>query len=102
MSEAKKCDRCGKFYSVSSNYKILPKYRIGLNGDGRYSNFQEIDLCSDCMKSLDYFITNNYKTNMERFSEIFIKQFRELFPVEAAIIFPEETDLEKESDKNEC
>lgn len=57
MSEAKKCDRCGTFYSASRNCGRIPKYMIGLNGDGRYSSFQEIDLCDACMDKLDKFIT---------------------------------------------
>jgi len=58
MSEAFKCDRCGKLVSGKSNYAIL----YGEH-EGRYQYEREPlegqafeDLCEDCHKSLDEFM----------------------------------------------
>lgn len=57
MSEAKKCDRCGKFYEenelMESKCSVLGSTIGGINTatkDGRKD--EHFDLCDDCIKSL--------------------------------------------------
>lgn len=59
MSEAKKCDRCGQFFDVI--HGDIPKYRLASIGNGHYRDYNEFDLCSDCMSILDRFITGYTK-----------------------------------------
>lgn len=63
MSEAKKCDRCGKFYEenelMESKCSVLGSTIGGINTatkDGRKD--EHFDLCDDCVKSL--FIWKNH------------------------------------------
>lgn len=68
MADAKKCDRCGKYYDdyhgvVFSEAAPSNKYdRMNLvradDYEGRYKRF---DLCPDCMKALISFIKQGEK-----------------------------------------
>lgn len=60
MSEAKKCDRCGKLYEKYDTYEdngII--FTCGDNEEGGTGD--KIDLCPDCMKELKNWIENPNK-----------------------------------------
>ena len=50
MADAKKCDRCGKYYEYNDDKDdefMLKKYEPDWNGD----LIERIELCQDCMES---------------------------------------------------
>lgn len=56
MANAKKCDRCNKFYNRSTRPKMIidgDSYSLymAVAGEGR-----EIDFCEDCIKKLEKFL----------------------------------------------
>ena len=67
MAEAKKCDRCGKFYEpyptgdALGAYNSVRRARTNLFGAIVYEKDQ-IDLCEQCMCELNEFL-NNRKEN---------------------------------------
>ena len=60
MANAKRCDRCGKFYDKNLKYrgrKASDEFRSGVayvTSHGFYGN--TIDLCDDCLTKLDRFL----------------------------------------------
>lgn len=73
MADAKKCDRCGKYYSKNDHKCHLSyhdlRYYEKFDIDNEYiipatvafsencSNFFKFELCPDCMRDLIHFIT---------------------------------------------
>ena len=58
MAQARKCDRCGKYYDGNELYKLrrYDERMVGIRFDG-YSNIDHsIDLCDDCLKALIKFL----------------------------------------------
>ena len=66
MADAKKCDRCGKFYDENTITKIINgfKYKIGgitvMSTGG--SDIFYADLCDDCVKDLNKFLNGELLT----------------------------------------
>lgn len=56
MANAKKCDRCGKFYDIheSNDYAVGIRFVDELGGPLRMVS----DLCPDCMAKLINWLTN--------------------------------------------
>ena len=55
--DAKKCDRCGKFYEN--------KYEVEVS-DGGYTvcnAYSELDLCEDCRSDLDVFMSEKQEAS---------------------------------------
>lgn len=54
---AKRCDRCGKFYQAS---KEKSKY-ILMNNDPTkaYKRISQVDLCENCLKALERWMKND-------------------------------------------
>lgn len=59
MSRAIKCDRCGKYILVYNIMEITDSMRLlTVRSKGRESGwFQDLDLCPDCYKELEKFMT---------------------------------------------
>lgn len=56
MSDARKCDRCGRFYDIYGQANNAVGFRFVNKWGGR---LQEIyDLCPDCMEELKDWLTN--------------------------------------------
>lgn len=58
--DAKKCDRCGRFYEESnSTYEVSkPLYTTALDGGRFVYARKKIDLCQDCADALVRFLYN--------------------------------------------
>ncbi len=73
MADAKRCDRCGKYYSKNDNgrcnlsYHDLPYYEkydvdeeyiipTAVSFSENCSNYYKFELCPDCMRKLIHFI----------------------------------------------
>lgn len=60
MANAKKCDRCGKYYTNSEKRYVVDGFYVGcvkilsING----TCIDEYDLCDDCIKKLMIFFDN--------------------------------------------
>ena len=58
MSNAKRCDRCGKFYVVGEKSFRIRNSKVGalkvLDVNGYY--IIEMDLCDECVEKLDRFL----------------------------------------------
>lgn len=53
MANAKKCDRCGKYYEI----KLIQRYRgIGLTDKSGYL-YQENDICANCIIDFKRFMS---------------------------------------------
>ena len=54
MSQAKQCDRCGKFYPILSRELELDKdyWRYDIVKDCTHYKAKKLDLCDDCKKAL--------------------------------------------------
>ena len=56
MSDAKKCDRCGRFYDIYGNVDNAVSFRFVSRWD---TTLQPIyDLCPDCMEELKNWLAN--------------------------------------------
>ena len=55
VSEAKKCDRCGKFYEVTNEENVGKVIWIG----------KQVDLCSECTEKLHNWLDGNWKYKRE-------------------------------------
>lgn len=68
MADAKKCDRCGKYYNDGSskdkNFKVNGEtvYQLALinSSDGRIC---EYDLCDPCVRDLFHWLCNEEETD---------------------------------------
>lgn len=66
MALAKKCDRCGKLYEVEKR-EILRNPVDGLSlitrqpDNSSVCNRRYIDLCPQCLKSLDYWLNMRFE-----------------------------------------
>lgn len=58
MADAKKCDRCGEFYEPHYLYDHLSVSKIKNNRNG-FPHTVYYDLCSDCTKKLNLFLTDS-------------------------------------------
>lgn len=60
MANAKRCDRCGKFYDKNLKYRgrnATDEFRDGITYTTTYSaRTSQIDLCDDCLTKLDRFL----------------------------------------------
>lgn len=68
MANAKKCDRCGKFYIQNDNkFEIDGEVPTNLNIFGRSGwNIKEYDLCDKCWEELMDFLDNCSDTVINR------------------------------------
>lgn len=55
MSNARKCDICGRLYVDSLPYPDLKLYR------GQYPRIDKLDLCSECQEHLEQFVDGKDK-----------------------------------------
>lgn len=53
MADAKKCDRCGRFYSLHD--KDISVFKVGHRN--HHGIFLAIDLCEECQEALDAFMS---------------------------------------------
>ena len=64
---AKKCDRCGKFYDVygESNDKGNPNSILFASVDtqGRYFSYNYIEFCPECINKIKEFVNNKTEEN---------------------------------------
>ena len=57
MSDAKKCDRCGKYYDKCQNVKTINGYKVrGIKIFTSYGPYLELDLCEKCIDDLYDFL----------------------------------------------
>lgn len=56
MSDAKKCDRCGKFYDAYEPINDASGFRFINSWNGALQGIY--DLCPDCMEELTKWLTN--------------------------------------------
>ena len=74
MANAKKCDRCGNYYSMDEkNFKVngATLYRVVLSS--RYgSGIYEADLCDDCARDLWHWLCNDQEVDsVEELNNVF-------------------------------
>ena len=72
MSDAKKCDRCGKFYTiVSEDYNKRPShagksiFRVRTIGIDEQIWLKTYDLCIDCANELNEFLNGPKRGDYE-------------------------------------
>lgn len=59
MANAKRCDRCRKFYSNDEKtFKINDRRVGGVTVYGFYNAITNMDLCDDCARDLWHFLCN--------------------------------------------
>lgn len=60
MADAKKCDRCGKYYAESEQKYTVDSFRVGCIKLVSVSGvcIDKYDLCDDCIKKLMIFLDN--------------------------------------------
>ena len=60
MANAKKCDRCGKYYTDKDKKFTINGYSIYSIGLRTKQGYMELvyDLCDDCTKDLFHFLSN--------------------------------------------
>ena len=79
MANAKKCDRCGNYYSINDHkchlsyhdvryyekYTIDEEYIIpvAVTFSENCANYYKFELCPDCMRDLIHFIASKEETN---------------------------------------
>lgn len=57
MANAKKCDRCGKYYDKCPNVKTINGYKVlGIKIFTSYGPYLELDLCEKCIDDLYDFL----------------------------------------------
>lgn len=67
--DAKKCDRCGRFYEEYGEYKVVNTFEYKVKktsviqmgtktGQGDFIHKSQFDLCPLCMDELDKFLTD--------------------------------------------
>lgn len=62
MANAKKCDRCGRYYEVYNiarcNEKINGVIRANIDVDGTYYSNEKIEFCPDCKDSFEKWLSD--------------------------------------------
>lgn len=69
MADAKKCDRCGKYYdsnSISHGLVWTGGYLTGLVVTTDANNGDSFDLCDDCIGDLLYFLNHPSEKKKEK------------------------------------
>lgn len=79
MADARKCDSCGIYYEISPNREStgIVYYRDNIDGS-RSPNPVVVDLCPNCMKSLQSFIKSSCTLMPNPKREAVIKAYKEL------------------------
>lgn len=68
MADAKKCDRCGKFYTNNDRqFRVNGGYpvRIDMVDRNGWTLGNGFDLCEDCMKELWHWLRNEQESESE-------------------------------------
>lgn len=56
MANAKKCDRCGKYYDQNKKYLLGREHVIGIRFESPNKYNDRIDLCDECLEKIEEFL----------------------------------------------